>query len=272
MEKLQGNLVSQEAEEAVIGAMLLSHEVISDVVEILTVEDFATPQLKEIFVAIINLFEENKPVDIITVSEKLREKGILDAVGGSEYLTNLIINTPTTANATYYAKIVKEKSISRKATKKTKELLAAFEKGELQKAQQLLTELNNINTLEAFKKEKDIELITAADLINSNLPITEYLIDGLLPKEGVTLIQGDEKIGKSWLALNLALSLSTGYPFLGHKPTKTYNILYLALEDQKAGSESFSLSHTTIISGWTTFVEHFNSCPSFTNTTSTGPM
>ncbi|AEM74303.1 replicative DNA helicase [Caldicellulosiruptor acetigenus] len=105
---------SREAEEAVVGAMLLSREVISDVAEILTEEDFATPQLKEIFAAIMDLFEEGKPVDVITVAERLRERGTFDAVGGSEYLTSLVINTPTTANATYYAKIVEEKSLLRK--------------------------------------------------------------------------------------------------------------------------------------------------------------
>ncbi len=105
---------SREAEEAVVGAMLLSREVISDVTEILTEEDFATPQLKEIFAAIMDLFEEGKPVDVITVAERLRERGTFEAVGGSEYLTNLVINTPTTANATYYAKIVEEKSLLRK--------------------------------------------------------------------------------------------------------------------------------------------------------------
>jgi len=99
---------NREAEEAVVGAMLLSREVISDVAEILTEEDFATPQLKEIFSAIMDLFEEGKPVDVITVAERLRERGTYEAVGGS------VINTPTTANATYYAKIVEEKSLLRK--------------------------------------------------------------------------------------------------------------------------------------------------------------
>ncbi|WAM35462.1 replicative DNA helicase [Caldicellulosiruptor acetigenus] len=105
---------SREAEEAVVGAMLLSREVISDVAEILTEEDFSTPQLKEIFAAIMDLFEEGKPVDVITVAERLRERGTFDAIGGNEYLTSLVINTPTTANATYYAKIVEEKSLLRK--------------------------------------------------------------------------------------------------------------------------------------------------------------
>lgn len=105
---------SREAEEAVVGAMLLDREVISEVTEILTEEDFATPQLKEIFAAIMDLFEEGKPIDVITVSERLRERGSFEAVGGSDYLTSLVINTPTTANATYYAKIVEEKSLLRK--------------------------------------------------------------------------------------------------------------------------------------------------------------
>lgn len=105
---------SLEAEEAIVGAMLLDKEVISDITEIITEDDFSNPQLKEIFASIIDLFEEGKPIDVVTVAERLKERGSYDVVGGSEYLTNLVINTPTTANATYYAKIIEEKSLLRK--------------------------------------------------------------------------------------------------------------------------------------------------------------
>jgi len=103
-----------EAEEAVIGAMLLDKNVISDVAEILSDEDFYNTSLKEVYASIIDLFEEGKPIDPITVSEKMRERGTYDSVGGINFLTELIMKVPTTANTTYYVKIVEEKSILRR--------------------------------------------------------------------------------------------------------------------------------------------------------------
>lgn len=103
-----------EAEEAVIGAMLIDKNVISDVAEILSDEDFYNTSLKEVYTSIIDLFEEGKPIDPITVSEKLRERGTYDSVGGINFLTELIMKVPTTANTTYYVKIVEEKSILRR--------------------------------------------------------------------------------------------------------------------------------------------------------------
>ncbi|MEZ0535701.1 replicative DNA helicase [Caldicellulosiruptoraceae bacterium PP1] len=106
--------VNNDAEEAVIGSMLLDKEVISYVSEILEEDDFYNAHLKEIYASIIDLFEQGKPVDPITVSERLKERGSYDSIGGMDYLSNLIIKIPTTANVTYYASIVEEKSLLRK--------------------------------------------------------------------------------------------------------------------------------------------------------------
>jgi len=102
-----------EAEQSVLGAILLDKEVLSSVTEIISSQDFYREDHREIFEAIMDLYEKGEPIDLITVAEQLKVRGSLEAVGGLEYLTNLASLVPTTANAKHYAKIVEEKSILR---------------------------------------------------------------------------------------------------------------------------------------------------------------
>ncbi len=106
-----------EAEQSVLGSMLLDREIIPAITEILKSEDFYREDHKEIYSAIISLFDSGEPIDLVTVSEMLKQRGTLEAVGGLEYLANLATMVPTTANARHYAKIVEEKSILRKLIK-----------------------------------------------------------------------------------------------------------------------------------------------------------
>lgn len=103
-----------EAEQSVLGAMLLDKDSVSVATEILKREDFYRENHREIFEAIMILFDTANPIDVITVSEKLKIKGVLDSVGGLEYLTFVVNQVPTTANTKHYAKIVEEKSVLRK--------------------------------------------------------------------------------------------------------------------------------------------------------------
>ena len=85
-----------------------------DITAVLKSEDFYLEQHKEIFEAILDLYEQNKPVDLITVSEQLTKRGTLNRVGDYEYLSNLATAVPTTANAMHYAEIIEDKSLLRK--------------------------------------------------------------------------------------------------------------------------------------------------------------
>ena len=103
-----------EAEKAVLGALIIEGSLISQVLEILIEEDFYKDSHKKIISAMIDLDRESKPIDLLTVFEFLKAKGqMLEDVGGSNYLTYLTEIVPTTANISYYAQIVKEKSILR---------------------------------------------------------------------------------------------------------------------------------------------------------------
>lgn len=102
-----------EAEMAVLGSMLLEEEAIAHAVEVLDENCFYRDTHRKIFNAIINLYNENKPVDLITLTEQLRKENNLEEVGGAAYLTQLTNIVPTAANILHHAKIVKEKALLR---------------------------------------------------------------------------------------------------------------------------------------------------------------
>lgn len=104
---------SIEAEQSVLGALLIDRDAVIEVAELLRPEDFYRSHHGTVFGAILELSEKREPVDLVTVSEVLERQGQLDAIGGSAYLTSLINLTPTAVNAVYYARIVERKAVLR---------------------------------------------------------------------------------------------------------------------------------------------------------------
>jgi len=102
-----------EIEEAVIGAMMVDSECVYPAIETLTERSFYTPKMRLIFNAILSLFNDRSAIDIMTVSEQLREDGVLDEVGGPAKLAALTTNVGSAANVEYYIKILQQKTIQR---------------------------------------------------------------------------------------------------------------------------------------------------------------
>jgi replicative DNA helicase len=102
-----------EAEQSVLGAVLLDNEAIANAIEHLTPNDFYKDSHKKIFVAMLDLYEKNEPIDLITLTEQLNRKEQLAEIGGASYLSSIVNMVPTSANIRYHAKIVKEKAILR---------------------------------------------------------------------------------------------------------------------------------------------------------------
>lgn len=102
-----------EIEEAVIGAMMVDSECVYTAIESLTERSFYTPKLRLIFKSILTLFNKRSAIDIMTVSEQLREDGFLDEVGGPVKLASLTTNVGSAANIEYYIKILQQKTIQR---------------------------------------------------------------------------------------------------------------------------------------------------------------
>ncbi len=113
MKKSPIELYSLEAEYSVIGGLLINADRFDDVAIILNAEDFYTIQHRYIFETIASLVNQNKAVDMLTVSEYCKEKGMLEEVGGLAYLAEIAHNTPSVANIVAYAELVKQYSRQR---------------------------------------------------------------------------------------------------------------------------------------------------------------
>ena len=103
-----------EAEQGVLGGMLLSKDAIADVVEVLRANDFYKPAHETIYDAVLDLYGRGEPADPVTVAAELTKRGEIGRIGGAPYLHTLIASVPTAANAGYYARIVGERAILRR--------------------------------------------------------------------------------------------------------------------------------------------------------------
>ena len=105
---------SREAERAVLGAILIDPRSIDDVAQAVKPEDFYDQSHISLFDAILELYRQNRPVDVVLVNEELERRGILEQVGGTAALAELCDVVPTSANAEYYAKIVRDRAVQRR--------------------------------------------------------------------------------------------------------------------------------------------------------------
>jgi len=112
-----------EAEQSVLGGILIENDAINKVTEIVTPDDFYRDAHRKIYNALINLTERDEPADLVTLTNELRKQNQLDSIGGASYIASLIDSVPTAANIEYYARIVKEKGILRKLIQTSTEII-----------------------------------------------------------------------------------------------------------------------------------------------------
>jgi replicative DNA helicase len=210
-----------EAEQAVLGCMLLDSDVIPTVTELIRSSDFYREDHREICEAIIDIVEKAGPVDIITVSEQLQQRGTLEQVGGMDYLASITSTVPTTANARHYAKIVEEKSLLRKLIKAAQNIAGmsyeASEEAEfvLDRAEKSIFDIIERRSTQGFTHIKDVLLetfIRLEELYNSKSPVTGVptgfadldMKTAGLQNSDLILIAARPGMGKTAMALNIA--------------------------------------------------------------------
>jgi replicative DNA helicase len=226
-----------EAEQSVLGSMLLEKEVISTITEILKCEDFYREDHREIFEAIMDLIDRAEPVDLITVSEQLKLRGTLENVGGLDYLANIASSVPTTANAKHYAKIVEEKSILRNLIRTSSEIVnMGFEASEevsyvIDRAEKGIFDILQKRNLQGFAHIKDILVDTFSkleELYNNKGHITgiptgfadlDFKTAGLQNSD-LILIAARPAMGKTAFALNIAQYAAVH----AHVPVAIFNL------------------------------------------------
>ena len=111
-----------EAEVSTLGALMLDSNAVIRVVDILGPDDFYRPQHQIIYKTILELFERREPIDVLSLTSRLREKGFLESVGGTSYLADLVNSVPTASNVAHYAEIVKKKKIMRELIRASSEI------------------------------------------------------------------------------------------------------------------------------------------------------
>jgi replicative DNA helicase len=215
-----------EAEQSVLGAILLDNDAINQAIEILTADDFYRESHREIFRAMVGLSERNQPVDAITLTDALRTAGVLEAVGGTGYIAEVAACVPTAANAGHYARIVREKALLRSLASISTEIASGaydsppnvdeyldesehkiFEISERRIRQSFhsMPELTreSIKLLERLYERK--ELVTG---VPTGFLDLDRLTAGLQPSD-LIVIAARPSMGKTALALNIAAHAAT---------------------------------------------------------------
>ncbi len=119
-----------EAEQSVLGSMIMDHDAVITASERLRSDDFYRPDHAQIFAAIMELYTTGNPIDLVTIQDKLIQKGVFEQVGGLSYLADLANSVPTSAHIKQYVKIVQEKSTLRKLIKASTDISAKSFEGE----------------------------------------------------------------------------------------------------------------------------------------------
>lgn len=215
---------SVEAEEAVLGAILVNPISLGKIVEFLKPESFYKPAHKIIYETMLELFRKNEPIDIVTVSEHLRNKEELDLAGGRSYINDLALNVVTTANIEFYAKIIQEKEIKRALINAGSEIVSMSYENEdtdnvLDNAQKLIfniaaqkdtTDLVGIQDLVVSSYE-DIEkrYNNKDDLVGVDTGFYDLNnITSGLQKSDLIILAARPSMGKTAFALNLAQNVA----------------------------------------------------------------
>ena len=228
--KIDGKLPPQaiELEEAVLGALMLDNEALSDTIDILKPEYFYKMEHQKIFDAIIILFNESKPVDILTIIEQLKKSGELESIGGAFYITQLTNNVASSANTEYHARIIVEKFIQRSLIQISSNIikdsfdetidvfdllsnaeqeLFSVTEGSLRKSYSKMSELisSAINNIEELKNKED-----GLSGVPSGFSRLDRVTSGW-QKSDLVIIASRPGMGKTALALTMCRNIAINH-------------------------------------------------------------
>lgn len=228
---------SKEAELSVVGSVLSDPQSVAASAEIVKPEDFYYAANREIYRVAIDLFNENIPVDIVTVSDRLKQKDMLDGVGGIGYLSQAVVGVPTTGNVEYYAKIIREKSVLRRLiTAATVISETAYNESDdieriLDRAEQEIFDVSSEKESNDIVPIQDIFMTAYQDMVENSInkgtitgvPTGFYELNnrtGGLHGGELIIIAGRPGMGKSSFAVNIAENAA----IQDHVPVAIFNL------------------------------------------------
>jgi len=218
-----------EAEQSLLAGVLVDPESMNKVVDILLPEDFYRDDHARVFELMLDLYEKNEPIDIVTMSSAAKDKGILEKIGGVTYLNNLVDLMPTSANITQYAKMVREKALLRNLMKISTEIIEkGYEvetnvDGYVDDAEKAIFQISERKYKPSFFAVRDLvmeNVKTIERLFQKKQSVTglptgfvelDKLTAGLQPSD-LIIVAGRPSMGKTAFCLNIAqhVALSDG--------------------------------------------------------------
>ena len=242
---------SVEAEQSVVGAMLMDKDAITTASEIVSGADFYQSAYGVIFDSMVELFNEGKPVDLITLQERLKEKDVPAEIASLEFVKDLVTAVPTSANVKYYAEIVAEKSLMRKLIRLNEDIANTCYAGKepleaiLEKTEKSVFELlqkrntgdyvpirqvvmNALDRIEKASKNKGTVTGIPTGFID-----LDYKLSGLQPSD-LILVAARPSMGKTAFVLNIA-------QYIAFKKNKAVAIFSLEMSKEQLVNRLFSL-------------------------------
>ena len=240
-----------EAEQSVIGAMLMDRDAITIASEILTVDDFYQKQYGILFEAMVELYTENVPVDLITLQNRLKEKDVPPEISSLEFVRDMITKVPTPVNVGTYAKIVSEKAALRRLIRVNEEIASACYAGKdsveeiMEDTEKKIFQVLQRKTNDEFVPIKDVVLnaldkIEAASRMKGSvtgMPTgfidLDYKTSGFQPSD-LILIAARPSMGKTAFVLNIA-------EYMAFRSNETVAIFSLEMSKEQLVNRLFAL-------------------------------
>jgi replicative DNA helicase len=215
-----------EAEASLLGAILIDADAIVRVADTVTAADFYDERHRHIYESIQKLYEKHSPIDVLTLSNRLKEDGLLDTVGGAAYLTDLTNYVPTAAHVEHYAEIVAQKAIRRRLIKASQDMVGMGydeTQGVNDLIEQAETELFKVSQQHVKQDISSIEEILAESFdrldelhkdkgkirgVPTGLRDLDNILAGL-QRSDLIIVAARPSMGKTALTLNLAHNIAT---------------------------------------------------------------
>ena len=242
---------SIEAEQSVIGAMIMDRDAVTVASEMLNVEDFYQKQYGILFEAMTELYSEGKPIDLITLQNRLKEKDVPPEISSLEFVRDMITTVPTSANVKYYAEIVSEKALLRRLIKVNEDIAAECYAGK-ERVEDILEDtekqifqvlqrrsnddfvpikevvLNALDKIEAASRSKGSVTGMATGFID-----LDYKTSGFQPSD-LILIAARPSMGKTAFVLNIA-------EYMAFRSNETVAIFSLEMSKEQLVNRLFAL-------------------------------
>ena len=210
-----------EAEQSILGAILIDNDALPRALEIIDIDDFYKQSHRKIFNAMVELFEKSEPIDLITITDCLKRREEIDAVGGVFYLSSLVNMIPTAANIKYHSKIVRERALLRGLLRSANEIASRVYEDNYEAEE--LVDYAEKSIFDVSDKRIKASFVTLKEVIKSSFEMIEHLYDkkevitGIpsgfrdlddlttgFQKGDLVVVGGRPSMGKTALALNIA--------------------------------------------------------------------